>query len=64
MEYEKNLISEHLPQNEFFWNACKLVISSIDKIDEKEVDGEKVKSDPCSGLDSESMSNVGELPDV
>ena len=23
----------------------------------------KVKSDPCSGLDSESMSNVGELPD-
>ena len=41
MEYEKNLISEHLPQNEFFWNACKLVISSIDKIDKKEVDDEK-----------------------
>ena len=35
----------------------------FDKIDKKEVDGEKVKSDPCSGLDSESMSNVGELPD-
>ena len=63
MEYEKNLISEHLPQNEFFWNACKLVISSIDKIDKREVDDEKVKSDSCSGLDSESLSNVGELPD-
>ena len=33
LKYEKNPILEHenLPQNEFFWNACKLVISSIDK---------------------------------
>ena len=33
LKYEKNLILEleNLPQNEFFWNACKLVISSIDK---------------------------------
>ena len=33
LKYEKNPILglENLPQNEFFWNACKLVISSIDK---------------------------------